>query len=231
MQKPIIRAQNLKKQFKDENTAYDALLGVTLTVYEKEIIGLSGSSGSGKSTLLGILGCLETPSEGELTLFGYNVMKLNDKELSELRLRQIGFIFQEHNLLPALTVQENLELPLRLLNQDKTTRRNRVDELLEIVELETLRDRYPSQLSRGQRQRIAAVRAFANQPKLILADEPTSDLDPENAEILLQFLRLLNKQNGTTVIIAATNPDICNQITERNLKLVDGKIKVPHQTD
>jgi len=231
MQEPIIRAQDLKKQFRDENTIYDALKGATFSVYEKEIIGLSGSSGSGKSTLLGIIGCLETPTEGELTLFGHNVMKLNDKELSELRLRQIGFIFQEHNLLPALSIQENLELPLRLLNQDQSTRRNRVDELLEIVELETLRDRYPSQLSRGQRQRIAAIRAFANQPKLILADEPTSDLDPDNAEILLQFLKLLNKQNGTTVIIAATNPDIFNQITERNLKLVDGKIKVPHQTD
>jgi ABC-type lipoprotein export system ATPase subunit len=225
MQEPIIRTQGLKKQFRDENTVYDALKGVSFSVYEKEIIGLSGSSGSGKSTLLGILGCLETPTEGELTLFGYNVMKLNDKELSELRLRQIGFIFQEHNLLPALTVQENLELPLRLLNQDRLTRSGRVDELLEIVELEDLRDRYPSQLSRGQRQRIAAIRAFANEPRLILADEPTSDLDPENAEILLSFLKQLNKQKGTTVIIAATNPEIFHGITDRNLTLFDGKIK------
>ena len=228
MQEPIIRAKDLKKQFNDENTVYEALKGATFSIYEKEIIGLSGSSGSGKTTLLGILGCLEIPTEGELTVFGYNVMRLNDKELSELRLKQIGFIFQEHNLLPALTVQENLELPLRLLNQDKQTRGKRVDELLEIVELETLRDRYPSQLSRGQRQRIAAVRAFANQPRLILADEPTSDLDPHNAEILLQFLRLLNKQKGTTVIIAATNSDIFKEITDRNLELVDGKIYESH---
>ena len=152
---------------------------------------------------------------------------MNDSQLSQLRLREIGFIFQEHNLIPALTVNENIELPLTLLKRPKKERMNRVRELLKIVELENLGDRYPSQLSRGQRQRIAAVRALANEPKIIIGDEPTSDLDQQNAKILLDFLKHINQEKGTTLVLAATDREAFQGITTREVDLVEGRLNLP----
>lgn len=227
MKEPLIKGKNIVKIFHDENSTYEALKGASLMVYEGEFIGISGSSGSGKTTLLGLLGCLELPTEGELDLFGFNVYELDDQAQSDLRLSKIGYIFQEHNLLPALTVYENLELPMRLLKKEAEEIQKRVDELLEVVELGELGTRYPSQLSRGQRQRIAAIRAFVNNPSVILADEPTSDLDPTNSSIILELLYNLNREKKTTIIMAATDPELFNGYTTRNLRLIDGKL---HET-
>jgi ABC-type lipoprotein export system ATPase subunit len=224
MDEPVISVENLTKVFSESDVEFKALEDVSFKVYQGEILGISGASGSGKTTLLGIIGCLETPTSGSLTLFGENIEKLNDSELSNIRLRKIGFIFQEHNLIPSLTVFENLKLPITILKKDADRGNSRVRGLLEKVGLSELGDRYPSQLSRGQRQRIAAVRALVNEPLIILADEPTSDLDPDNARILLDFLKALNEVDGTTIIIGVTDPLDFQGIINRSIKLRDGKI-------
>jgi putative ABC transport system ATP-binding protein len=225
MPDPIITASNLKKVFRDSyNSEFEALNGLSLTVNEGERLGITGVSGSGKTTLLSILGCLEKPTYGTLKILGRDTSLLNDAELSQLRLREIGFIFQEHNLIPALTVNENIELPLTLLKRPKKERMDRVLELLRIVDLEKLGERYPSQLSRGQRQRIAAIRALANEPKIIIGDEPTSDLDQQNAKILLDFLKHINEKSGTTLVLAATDREAFQGVTTREVNLVEGKL-------
>jgi ABC-type lipoprotein export system ATPase subunit len=225
MKEPLIKAKNLSKHFGGEGNLVKVLDDVCFEVFEKEIIGLSGSSGSGKTTLLSIIGGLEYPSSGVLEIFGNDINNLGDEKLSRIRLQDIGFIFQEHNLLPALTVEENIELPLTLLRVSAKERKTRVKDLLETVDLGEYSKRFPSQLSRGQRQRIAAVRAFVTGPRLILADEPTSDLDPDNARVLTDFLRYLNSVRGTTVIVAATDMMVFEGYATRTLKLVNGKIE------
>jgi ABC-type lipoprotein export system ATPase subunit len=222
MATPIIKARNIAKTYPDEE--FQALKGVELTVMESEVLGIIGSSGSGKTTLLSILGLLEKPTEGILEVFGEDAGKMSDRRQSEIRLRWIGFIFQDHNLLPALTVTENIDLPLSLTSLKTSERKDRIAELLSSVGMNELADRYPSQLSRGQRQRIAAVRALANNPELILADEPTSDLDPENAKILLNILREQNSLKGTTVIIASTDLETVKDYTTRNMRIEAGRL-------
>jgi putative ABC transport system ATP-binding protein len=224
MQEIVIKAINLTKVFRDDLSDHIVLEDINMEVYTGEFIGISGVSGTGKSTFLSIIGGLEKATKGSLELFGENIDQMNDKQISEIRLNNIGFIFQEHNLLPALTVYENIELPLLLAKTQKKERLQRVRELLLIVGLEDLGKRYPSQLSRGQRQRIAAIRAFANNPKIILADEPTSDLDKDNAQILLTFLKTLNKEYGTTIIILATNPEVFIEYTSRNMRLEENRL-------
>jgi putative ABC transport system ATP-binding protein len=224
MQEIVIKAINLTKVFRDDLSDHIVLEDINLEVYSGEFIGISGVSGTGKSTFLSIIGGLEKATKGSLELFGENIDQMNDKQISDIRLNNIGFIFQEHNLLPALTVYENIELPLLLAKIQKKERLQRVRELLLIVGLEDLGKRYPSQLSRGQRQRIAAIRAFANNPKIILADEPTSDLDKDNAQILLTFLKTLNKEYGTTIIILATNPEVFIEYTSRNMRLEENRL-------
>lgn len=222
MDEPIIKVEHLTKIYPDSD--YRALDDISFTVKEGEVLGISGTSGSGKTTLLGIIGCLEKPTEGSITLFGEHIEKLDDQKLSQIRLREIGFIFQEHNLIPSLTVIENIMLPITLLRGRREMEKQNAIDLLRKVGLGELNNRYPSQLSRGQRQRIAAVRALVNKPRIVLADEPTSDLDPENARIILDFLSELNKSNGTTVIIGATDPGAFMSINSTSLKLKDGKI-------
>lgn len=224
MVEPLIKVEHLTKIFSDSLSEYKALDDISFTVQSSEILGISGPSGSGKTTLLSIIGCLEKPTSGSITLFGENVEKLDDKTLSNIRLNHIGFIFQEHNLIPALTVQENILLPLTLSKKDPKGNKKKVRELLEKVGLSQLEQRYPSQLSRGQRQRIAAIRALANDPKIILADEPISDLDPDNSEILLAFFKELNEKKGTTIIIGATKPEDFKGNTHRTIRLVEGRL-------
>jgi len=222
---PIIEARKITKTYSAEEEEFQALQGVTLTVMDSEVLGIIGSSGSGKTTLLSILGLLEKPSDGVLEVFGEDVGKMSDRRQSEIRLRRIGFIFQDHNLLPALTVAENIDLPLSLMSLKPSERKERIAELLDSVGMMELGGRYPSQLSRGQRQRIAAVRALANKPRLIIADEPTSDLDPENAKILLNILREQNTRKGTTVIIASTSLETVKEYTTRNMGIEAGKFR------
>jgi len=181
------------------------LKGLNLTVVEGAFISIRGKSGVGKTTLLKIIGLLDTPSKGEVKLLGKSVNGLGDAELSRLRLNHIGFIFQFFNLLPSLTVLENIELPLALARVKKPERRERAMKLLSYFELGDLSKRFPKNLSGGERQRIAVIRALTNNPEIILADEPTSSLDDENTELLMDLLRKINEENNVTIVLSTTD--------------------------
>lgn len=203
--------------------AIDVLRGVNLNVKEGDFISIRGKSGVGKTTLLKIIGLLETPERGELKLFGRMVNALSDDERSELRLRHIGFIFQFFNLIPSLTVLENIELPLALAGVSGRERRRRASELLEYFGLASLAMRFPDTLSGGERQRVAIIRALANSPKIILADEPTSSIDDENSQLLMELLNKINRERKVTIILTTT--DLYEKLpTNRDFILKDGRL-------
>jgi len=183
----------------------EVLKEVNLTVKKGEFISIRGKSGVGKTTLLKIVGLLEPPTQGEVKLLGKQVHKLGDNEKSNIRLNHIGFIFQFFNLLPSLTVHENIELPLALAGVPKNKRREKAEELLEYFDLADLAKRFPETLSGGERQRIAVIRALANNPEIILADEPTSSLDDENSTLLLNLLKNINQEKKATIILTTTD--------------------------
>lgn len=202
----------------------EVLKNINLKVEEGEFIAVRGKSGVGKTTLLKIIGFLEQPDKGEVKLFGKPINNLNDNEKSELRLHNIGFIFQFFNLIPSLTVLENIELPLALAGMKKQQRRKKAYELLEYFDLTNLANRFPETLSGGERQRIAIIRALANNPKLILADEPTSSLDNENSELLIRLLTKINQEKRVTIILTTT--DLYEKLpTTKDYMLKDGYLK------
>jgi putative ABC transport system ATP-binding protein len=178
---------------------------VNLSVAEGEFLCIRGKSGVGKSTLLKIVGFLETPDEGNVRLLGKEVNKLGDSERSNLRLHNVGFVFQFFNLLPSLTVLENIELPLALAGASKAKRKERALELVDYFGLNHLTGRFPSTLSGGERQRIAVIRALANNPKIIIADEPTSSIDDENSELLMTLLTGINREKKVTIVMTTTD--------------------------
>jgi len=186
------------------------LQDVNLSVGEGEFVLIRGKSGVGKSTLLKILGCLETPDSGGVELFGQDLTKLGDGARSELRLRNIGLVFQFFNLLPSLTVYENIELPLALASVKKSERKQRILELVDYFGLSHLVDRFPDNLSGGEKQRIAVIRALANKPKLIIADEPTSSIDDENTRLLMDLLVSINRTQKVTIVMSTT--DLCEKL-------------------
>jgi putative ABC transport system ATP-binding protein len=203
--------------------AIEVLKNINLTVKEGDFISIRGKSGVGKTTLLKIIGLLEIPDKGEVKLLGRKVNGLSDDEKSELRLHQIGFVFQFFNLIPSLTVLENIELPLALAGIDKHKRRQRAHELLEYFGLTSLEERFPETLSGGERQRIAIIRALVNNPKIILADEPTSSMDDENSQLLMDLLNKINKERKVTIIMTTT--DLYEKLpTNRDFILKDGHI-------
>jgi putative ABC transport system ATP-binding protein len=203
--------------------AIEVLKNVNLTVKEGDFISIRGKSGVGKTTLLKIIGLLEMPDKGEVKLLGRKVNGLGDDEKSELRLHQIGFVFQFFNLIPSLTVLENIELPLALAGIDKHKRRKKARELLEYFGLTSLEERFPETLSGGERQRIAIIRALVNNPKIILADEPTSSIDDENSQLLMDLLNKINKERKVTIILTTT--DLYEKLpTNRDFILKEGHI-------
>lgn len=181
------------------------LKGLSLNVREGEFIVVRGRSGAGKTTLLKIVGLLEEPDRGEVRVFNQNVSSLSDDEKSNIRLYKMGFIFQFFNLIPTLTVLENIELPLALAGQSGRERRERAYRLLEYFGLTNLAERFPETLSGGERQRVAVIRALANSPKIILADEPTSSIDDENSELLIKLFSKINKEKGVTILLTTTD--------------------------
>jgi putative ABC transport system ATP-binding protein len=185
--------------------ASQVLKGVNLNVREGDFISVRGKSGVGKTTLLKLVGLLEEPDRGEVKLFGRAANRLSDNEKSELRLHHIGFVFQFFNLIPSLTVLENIELPLALAGANRQERRRRARELLEYFGLTSLAERFPNTLSGGERQRIAIIRALANSPKIILADEPTSSIDDENSQLLMELLTKINRERKVTIILTTTD--------------------------
>jgi putative ABC transport system ATP-binding protein len=197
----LIELFNVSKRY----GATEVLKDVNLTAEEGEFISIRGKSGVGKTTLLKIIGLLETPDDGEVRLFGRKANMLNDSERSNLRLQNIGFIFQFFNLIPSLTVLENVELPLALAGINRQERRRRAHQLLEYFGLTGLAERFPETLSGGERQRIAIIRALANSPKIILADEPTSSIDDENSQLLMELLTKINRERKVTIILTTTD--------------------------
>ena len=200
-----------------------ALDGVSMSIRKGEFVAVVGQSGSGKSTMMNVLGCLDIPTRGTYLLDGTDVRELTDKELSRIRNRQIGFIFQQYNLIQSLTVLENVELPLIYQGVRGDKRRDIAMEALERVGLEDRYDRRPSQLSGGQQQRIAVARAIATQAPIIMADEPTGALDSKTGEHVLQILHDLNKQVGTTIILITHDIKIA-KTARRIVQISDGNI-------
>jgi putative ABC transport system ATP-binding protein len=219
----LLEFKNIEKKFDQEGVTFTALQGINLQVYAGEFLGLYGKSGSGKSTLLSLAGLIDTPTKGELHYRNINVGKLNDVDLSQLRAQDIGFIFQTFNLLPLLTAYENVEYPLMLLGLSETERKVKVLEALDKVELLAFQEHRPGQLSGGQRQRVAFARAIVKKPKLILADEPTANLDSANSQAIFNLLLKLQKEMKVTVILCTHDDDLIRQ-TSRQIKLLDGKI-------
>ncbi|MFQ6020601.1 MAG: ABC transporter ATP-binding protein [Candidatus Aenigmatarchaeota archaeon] len=221
--KPIIELKKVNKVYQMGTTPVHALRDVNLKINKKELVSVIGPSGSGKSTLLHIMGCLDRPTSGKVFLNGYDISKLNDDQLAELRRKNIGFIFQFFNLYPTLTAKENIELPMIVAELDNKEKERNVFKLLKMVGLEDRADHLPSQLSGGESQRVAIARALANNPNIILADEPTGNLDTKSGKEIIDILINLNKKYGVTVVIITHESQIASK-TKRNIYLRDGKI-------
>lgn len=218
----VIGLEGVFKIYKMGDTAVHALDDVTLTIDEGEFVAIVGPSGSGKSTLMNILGCLDTPTKGKYEFEGKDVFKLNDNELAAIRNLRIGFVFQNFNLLPKLTALENVELPLMYAGKNTAYRRNRAKEVLNAVGLGERLQHKPSELSGGQQQRVAIARALSADPPIILADEPTGNLDTRSGREIMEILKALN-QNGKTIILITHDINIANQ-ANRKVHIQDGKI-------
>ncbi|MDO4297559.1 MAG: ABC transporter ATP-binding protein [Lachnospiraceae bacterium] len=218
----MIELENIKKIYSLGGEEVHALDGVSLNVMEHEFVAIVGASGSGKSTLMNIIGCLDTPDEGNYYIDGQDVTSLSEHDLAVMRNRKIGFIFQQFNLLPKLTAYENVELPLIYQGLPAQERRARVEDALEKVGLSKRTHHRPNQLSGGQQQRVAVARALATHPSLILADEPTGNLDSKSSRDIMALIHELHEQGNTIMLI--THDDGIAAQAERQVRIMDGKI-------
>lgn len=217
----LIKLEDITKTYKLDGIEIKALSNVSLAIEKKEFISIIGASGSGKSTLMHIIGLLDTPSSGKYYLEDLEATKLSDQEFAKIRNRKIGFIFQAFNLLPKTPAIENVKLPA-FYSKDKSKLNERAEELLIKVGLADRLQNKPSQLSGGQQQRVAIARALMNDPDIILADEPTGNLDSKSGKDILNLLSKLNEE-GKTIVIVTHDPDVAGH-TRRTLKLSDGKV-------
>jgi putative ABC transport system ATP-binding protein len=222
MNELVIESHSLVKTYRMGKILVDALRGVSLEVQRGEVIAIMGPSGSGKSTLMNILGCLDRPTSGEYILDGENVSRLSDNKLAAIRNRKVGFIFQSFNLLPRVSALENVELPLRY--SGKNHHRQRAKEALDAVGLSDRLKHRPSELSGGQQQRVAIARALVNNPAIVMADEPTGNLDSKSGREIMELLLSLNRERSMTVIIVTHDPAIASQ-TQRIVSLRDGLLE------
>jgi putative ABC transport system ATP-binding protein len=222
--KKLIELKQVAKYYKMGNNIVKALDGVDIVIKEGDFVSIMGPSGSGKSTSMNLTGSLDYATKGEIYLGGEDIESLSESELAQLRGRKIGFIFQQFNLIPNLTTKENVMLPMLFQEKDKEEREKRAEELLKKVELGDRMDHYPNQLSGGQQQRVAIARSLANNPDVILADEPTGNLDTKTGEMVMSFLQDLNKE-GKTVIMVTHDPDLAYGHSQKIYYLVDGKVK------
>ena len=218
----MIQLENIKKVFRTEEVETIALAGITMKVEEGEFLAIMGPSGCGKSTLLNILGLLDNPTEGTYNLAGTEVGSLKESERTMVRKGQIGFVFQSFNLIDELNVEQNVELPLKYLGVPKKERQERVVEMLRRMGISHRAKHYPNQLSGGQQQRVAIARAVVTKPKLILADEPTGNLDSKNGYEVMELLKQLNSEGTTIVMVTHSQRDAA--IAERTINLLDGHI-------
>jgi putative ABC transport system ATP-binding protein len=220
---PAVRTDGLWKVFEHDGIRVEAVRGVTLRIERGEFTVLSGPSGSGKTTLLNLIGGLTRPTRGEVRVDGRSIGDLPDRELAQLRLEKIGFVFQAYNLLPVLTARENAEFGLLLRGVPEGERRSRVSDLFGKIGIEGLEDRRPGKLSGGQQQRVAVARAVVGEPALVLADEPTANLDAATSDALIDMMADLNRELGTTFVFATHDQQLMER-ARRNVRLVDGEV-------
>ena len=222
MSTPVIELQQIRRHYVMGGETVAALDGVDLAVHKGEMIAVMGPSGSGKSTMMNIVGCLDTPTDGRYLLDGIDVGTLSDDQLSRVRGRQIGFVFQGYNLLPRMTALANVELPMKLTPNGKNRRQAAINALAR-VGLEDRANHRPNELSGGQQQRVAIARALVNEPSMILADEPTGNLDTTSTNAIIELLQDLNDSDGITIVMV-THEDEVAAATKRAIRLRDGKI-------
>jgi len=219
---PVVETVNLRKTYMLGKVPVSALQGVNLKVENGDFLAILGPSGSGKSTLLNMIGALDKPTEGKVFIEGVDVSTLNDNELADLR-REIGFVFQFFNLIPRLTARGNVELTMAIPGLGKAERRKRAEELLETVGLKERVDHKPAELSGGERQRVAIARALANNPKFLLMDEPTGNIDSKTANEIIELVKRLNEEKGVTIVVVTHDQHITLQ-TKRTVQMLDGLI-------
>ncbi len=215
--------RRLAKIYRGDTVAVHALSDVDLTVPKRDFLCLSGPSGSGKSTLLNLIGGLDAPTSGEVSVDGRRLDTMSKSELAEMRLHHIGFVFQAYNLIPVLSARENVEFVMQLQGLSAKTRKEKSRAILQEVGLEGLEDRRPGELSGGQQQRVAVARAIVSEPSLVLADEPTANLDSKNAELLMGLLRHMNEEHHVTFIFS-THDRLVMDHSKRLIGLRDGRI-------
>lgn len=218
----MINLKNIRKIYATREMETVALNDVSLQIEKGEFVAVMGPSGCGKSTLMNILGMIDTPSEGAYNFDGVDIAKYKESQLVKMRKNNLGFVFQSFNLIDDLTVEDNIALPLRYLKIPRATRQNRVREALELVGLENRGKHRPSQLSGGQQQRVAVARAVIADPKLILADEPTGNLDSQNGEDVMELLGLLNEQGATILMVTHSEKDASK--ADRVIRMLDGRV-------
>ena len=221
--KVLIELRGVSKYYQMGETTVKAVDGISLKIREGEFVAIMGPSGSGKSTSMNLVGSLDTPTKGKIFLDGNNISDLEESDLAQIRGKKIGFIFQSFNLIPNLTVKENVMLPMMFQGIEKEDRENISGKLLEKVDLENRGDHYPNQISGGQMQRVAIARALANDPEVILADEPTGNLDTKTGEKVMDFLKKLNSE-GKTIIMVTHEPELAEAYAQKVYWLKDGKV-------
>ena len=223
MSKPVLQIEKLSKSYSLGKRNVPALSNLSLTVNAGEFVAIMGPSGSGKTTLLNVIGCIDKPTSGQVLIDGIDVTKLPENQLYKIRRDKMGFVFQTFNLLPYLNARENVELPMEGRIKSKSERKKRASELLAMVGLSGREGHRPQRLSAGEQQRVAIARALANNPAIILADEPTGNLDSQNKQEIIKLLANLNLTQGTTIIMVTHDGQAAHH-TERMLLLKDGKI-------
>jgi len=219
----LIEISNVTKQFHKGSETITPLDGVSLNIEQGEFISLMGASGTGKSTLLNLIASIDKPDEGSIVIDGTDITRLSRTKLANWRAANMGYIFQTHNLIPVLTAYENVELPLLLLSMSSSERRKRVEIALKAVDLLDRADHYPRQLSGGQEQRVGIARAIVAHPKVVVADEPTGDLDPDTSDAILHLLRRLNEQLQVTLLMVTHDAEAA-QVAHKQFRLDHGKL-------
>lgn len=229
MKNSTIEINNLRKTYQMGNTEVHALAGISLNVHKNEYVSIMGASGSGKSTLMNMIGCLDTPTSGQYLLNNQDVSAMDDAQLAEVRNNEIGFIFQTFNLLPKTNCLSNTELPLIYAGVNASERKKRASEMLRKVGLGERLDHQPNELSGGQRQRVAIARALVNNPSILLADEPTGNLDSETGKEIMQLFEELYRMGNTILLV--THEDNIARHSRRIVRLKDGNIESDHEVE
>ncbi len=224
MNTAIIRLENVAKYYEMGESLVRAVDGINIEVNKGDFVAIMGQSGSGKSTAMNLIGSLDLATKGDIFLEGVDIEKLSESDLAQIRGKKVGFIFQQFNLIPNLTAKENIMLPMIFQDTDEDARDARADELLKLVGLDDRAEHYPNQLSGGQQQRVAIARALANDPEVILADEPTGNLDTKTGEMILEFLEELNKK-GKTIIMITHDAELAKKHAKIIYHVKDGKIE------